>query len=172
MGLKIVENAASRLNRERDRMIALWSHQHEAAQLLERELKELDDNLLVRFVDDGYHRAAVRDRVVGVVPGAWHVIRRHPGGDRGLDAWFPILGPHREPIEPGPYVVESMKRADLWRPGALEELHRKRTLQERRDERAAETEAEQRKDEFNASYRAAKRTPGDGGMTRRVAGKR
>lgn len=166
--LYVVEGVESR-NARRDKMIAEWSRRDKMAQALEKELKKLDPRLEVVFVDP---EAACLDpefKAPGVIPARWHVVVRTPL--KQDDAWFPIMGPNMEYADPSSKVVEDMKGADLWRKGALQELETRRRREAERKQRAAETESEQRVDEMKSAYEAAKRMPGDSGLTKNASRK-
>lgn len=169
MSLYVVESPASRWNAEKDRLIAEWGKTDKQAKALEKELKKVDPHLEVHYIDSEVAKLPPAQRAVGIVPARWHIVRRNP---KGIDAWFPIMGPNGEYAEPALAVAESMKRADLWRKGALLEL---RERQEKEAKRKAAEElllSEQRKDEVRHNYEAAKRTRGDGGLTKNFDPKR
>jgi hypothetical protein len=58
-------------------------------------------------------------------------------------------------------VVEDMKKADLWREGALERLFDERERQVKANQAKADLKRSQIQDEMALAYRAAKRVPGD-----------
>lgn len=167
--LYVVESRASRLNAMKDRMVDEASRQDKMAQRLERELKKVDRHLEVVAIAPAAANNPNFRKAVGVVPGRWHIVRRNP---QGVDAWFPIMGPNGEFRDPELQVVEDMKAADLWRPGALKELRDRQMRQEIERVNREAREGEQRSDEARLAFRAAKRMPGDGGLVRSHAKKR
>lgn len=133
-------------------------------QPLERELRGLDDRLRVVFIEPRAGELHPRERGPGLIPGRWHVkLFTKP-----QNAYFPICGVDWEYREPDLGLVEELKKRDLWRAGALEEIRNAEDAEERARLRAAITEGEQREDEVAAAYRAAKRVRGDGGEHRRT----
>jgi hypothetical protein len=145
-------------------MIAWWAKADKMAQRLERELKKLDHHLEVVFIDPEAASLPPSERGLGVVPGRWHIVRRNPGR---IDSWFPIMGPNMEYRDPELAVIEDMKKADLWRRGALQELRDKQVRQAIESERNEQLVREQLRDESALAFRAAKRMPGDNGLHRR-----
>lgn len=152
----------SQIDAERDELIERRLADTPAGAALERRLRKLDDNLRVVFVGE---RAEKR---YDVIPGRWHVVRLNPGT---VNSFFPIATPDGGYLEPSDQLIEEMKRADLWRPGALEELGKAREREATRRQAKSDRFREQLKDEVRNSWRAAKRVSGDGGMTRRRWGK-
>lgn len=126
---------------------------------LERELRAIDDRLRVVFIEPRAGELHPRERGPGLIPGRWHIkLLTHP-----QNAYFPICGPDWQYREPELAVVEEMKARDLWRRGALEEIRLGEEAEERRRNRQALLEKEQREDEVALAYRAAKRVAGDRG---------
>lgn len=167
--LYVVEKPSTLFNRERERLIAEWSRADLNAKRLTRELKKLDPHLELGFCDPEAAKNRPEDLAPGVVPGRWHVIRKNP---KGLDSYFPIMGPNKEYVEPTDKIIEDMKAADLWRRGALQELNDRLRRNAEKQKRQEQTENEQRRDEIAEIYRAVRRMPGDGGMERNHAKKR
>jgi hypothetical protein len=153
-----------RLNGSRDRMIAPWSRSDLAAQALTKELRTLDRRLECIYVDPEAAKLPPSQRGMGVVPGRWHVVRRND--PKVPDAWFPIMGPNMEYLEPTSKVVEDMKKADLWRPGALQELKRNQARAEiLRGSRLALAH-EQLRDNAASAYREGARMKSVAGFRR------
>jgi hypothetical protein len=154
---------------ERMRALDARREQMEAAdnskgQPLERELRTIDDRLRVVFIEPRAGELHPRERGPGVVPGRWHVkLLTHP-----QNAYFPICGEDWVYREPDLALVEELKKRDLWRRGALEEIRNAEEGAERARIRAELLEGEQREDEVALAYRAAKRVRGDGGEHRRT----
>lgn len=151
-------------NARKDRMRAWKTKADAQASRLQAELQKLDSLLEVDFVDPAAASLPPSERGLGVIPGRWHVIRRNP---KGVDAWFPICGPAKEYRDPELAVVDEMKKADLWRPGALAELRKNQEQQLAAKDRKTALEDEQRRDEARLAFRSAKRMNGDGGLYRR-----
>jgi len=156
---------AEDLNGRRERMRAWKTQADEQARQLEKELKELDPLFEVDFVDPAAANNPNQEKALGIVPGRWHIIRTNP---EGVNTWFPICGPNKAYRDPELSIVEEMKKADLWRPGALQELRDSQMKELEAKERQRELEHEQRSDEVALAYSAAKRVNGDGGMTKRT----
>jgi hypothetical protein len=125
------------------------------------ELKKVDPYLEIVYVGP----RARRNAVPGLEPGYWHVRRSAPGV---VDSYWPIMGPEREYIDPSPQIVEDMKKADLWRPGALQELRDRQEKEAAKKRKAAELAREQNIDTAAESIRAARRVFGRGGMKKRT----
>jgi len=160
---------AEDLNSRRERMRAWKTEADSQARQLEKELKEIDPELEVDFVDPAAANNPTQEKAIGIVPGRWHIIRRNPGG---VNSWFPICGPNKAYRDPELSIVEEMKKADMWRPGALQEF-RDAQMKELRDKEAQATlEDEQKRDESEMVWRAAKRVRGEGGMTKSFEKKR
>jgi hypothetical protein len=97
-------------NAEREQMI----DQHlEAASQLTRALKAFDPQLEVVWVGE---RAPVN---YGWIPGRWHVRRVNVGTS---DTYMPITKPDGSYMEPHSGVVEEVKKRDMWRNGALDNV--------------------------------------------------
>lgn len=167
--LYVVESPAARWNREKDRLIAEWAKTDKQAKRLEKELKKVDPYLEVHYIDSEVAKLPPAQRAVGVVPARWHIVRRNP---KGIDAYFPIMGPNGEYAEPELRVAEDMKRADLWRRGAMLELRDRQEREAKRQQTEELLGIEQRKDEVRHNYEAAKRVRGDGGLARNFDRKR
>lgn len=147
---------------ERSQAIDEGASQIAEAKRVTAALKETDPYLELVFIAE---RAPA---FPGIEPGRWHVRRSQEGFQ---DNYWPITGPDGEYVAPSMKVVEAMKAADLWRQGALQDLRDRMDRAQRDREKASELEAEQRKDEIRATWRAAKRVAGDGGLSRQKWGK-
>lgn len=146
------------LNAERDAAVDPAGNPY--VKQINRELKQVDRHLEVVWVGE---RVPV-GMLPGVVPGRWHVRRTPPGQ---IDSYWPILaedGGFRD-LDMG--LIENMKKADLWRDGALEELRQRRYKRMAAKAKAAALEREQAKDLLGMDLRAAGRVFGDGGMKKR-----
>lgn len=159
-GLLVVETKASAMNRLR----AELTQASEQGRALERELQTLDPQLVVRYVGnippDHFSPGMVRNR--------WHIVKQGEFENQ-LDHYLPIVGPDLEYRNPEMQIVEDMKKADLWRDGALEKLFKERDRQVRAKEDAAKLKREQIQDEMALAYRSAKRVKGDEKLLRESA---
>lgn len=150
--LLVAETKASAMNRLR----AELTQASEQGRALERELQTLDPQLVVRFVGDippdHFSPGMVRNR--------WHIVKQGEFENQ-LDHYLPIVGPDLEYRNPEMQIVEDMKKADLWRDGAMEKLFKDRERQIHTKEDEATLKKEQIEDEFRLAYRSAKRVKGD-----------
>jgi len=150
--LLVVESKAAVWNRLRKEI----ARDDEQGRALEKELKELDPRLRVRFVGripEGHFSPGMKEN-------RWHILREGEF-ENSIDHYLPILGPNFEYRPPEMKVVEDMKRADLWREGALDRLFAERERQIENNQKGAELKRSQIQDEMALAYRAAKRVPGD-----------
>ena len=138
------------------------------ARLVERALQRLDPQLHLVFVGE-----VPDDRLLpGLISNHWHVlVKARKNVPDTMDYYWPLAGPNGEIVHPTMKLVDDMKAADLWRPGALRELRERHERQARAAEKAAELASEQRRDIIAVDWRAAKRVAGDGGIHRRVWGR-
>lgn len=145
---------------EREALVTRTLGEHIAGgRALERELRRLDPYLRVVFIGE---RAPTG--VPGVHPGRWHIQRKNPDAP---DTYLSLLGPGGSYREPDSSLIEEMKRQDLWKEGAMERLMKTRAEEIERRRRDEELRREQNIDEAAATYRAAKRVAGEGGMKSR-----
>jgi len=150
--LLVVETKASAMNRLRGELVQA----SERGRALERELKTLDPQLRVVFVGD----IPSEYFSPGMVRNRWHILKEGEFENQ-LDHYLPIVGPDLEYREPEMQIVEDMKKADLWKDGALERLFAERERQVKAKEAAAKLKKEQIADEFALAFRSAKRVKGD-----------
>ncbi len=150
--LLVVESKAALWNRLRKEI----ARDDEQGRALEKELKDLDPRLRVRFVG----RIPEGHFSPGMIENRWHVLREGEF-ENSIDHYLPIVGPNLEYRPPEMKVVEDMKKADLWREGALDRLFDERERQVKVNQAKADLKREQIKDEMALAYRAAKRVPGD-----------
>lgn len=153
--------ASIRANVERENM----ADKHIAkAQALALALRDFDPNLELVFFGE---RA---EAIGGIIPGRWHV-RRNNREAGAPDSYMPITGRNGSYREPDFGVLDDLRRRDLWRTGALEDLdpygHKELAKTEANKQRAAEG----RRDEVATNIRAAHRVSGEGGMTARKWGR-
>lgn len=160
--LLVVETKASAMNRLRAELV----RSSEQGRALERELKTLDPQLRVVFVGD----IPPEHFSPGMVRNRWHILKEGEHENQ-LDHYLPIVGPGLEYREPELRIVEDMKKADLWRDGALERLFAERERQVRAKEAEATLKKEQIADEFAVAFRAAKRVKGDEKLLKEAAPK-
>lgn len=158
--LLVVETKASAMNRLR----AELTQASEQGRALERELQTLDPQLVVRFVGDippdHFSPGMVRNR--------WHIVKQGEFENQ-LDHYLPIVGPNLEYRNPELKVADDMRKADLWRDGALERLFAERERQVKAKEAAAALKKEQLMDHFAEDFRAAKRVKGDEKLLKEAA---
>jgi hypothetical protein len=127
---------------------------------IDRELKKVDPYLELVYVGPRASR-----KIPGLEPGRWHIRRSAPGV---LDTYWPIMGENKEYVEPTFQIIEDMKKADLWRKGALQELRDRQERKAKEARRAEELTREQNLDTAAEGVRAARRVFGEGGMKKRV----
>lgn len=92
----------------------------------DRELKQIDSRLSLE-------RARTDVNAPGLVPGYWHIVRDNTefGAPKSM---YPIMDHEGGFLEPSSAVLEHLKRNDLQRPGAMDDLRRRE--QRARDELA------------------------------------
>lgn len=130
----------------------------ELAEHWTKELRRIDPYLEIVWVGERVDHP-------DLYPARWHVFRNNPEGPPS--AW-PLIGDEGEYREPGAWVLDEMRAADMYN----DRVHRdkadaRRRLQEAKN-RQKKLEAEQRKDEATLAVRAARRMRGDSGMYTRT----
>lgn len=171
MGLRRTASGISffeSLNERRARMEAWWARADRQAKDLEKELRKLDPRFRVVFIDPEAANNKPEARAPGVTPGRWHLKLV----TSSINHYFVLAGPNGEYRDPELAVVDEMKKRDLWRRGALEEIRANEEKELKAQRRQEITEGEARVEQTAAAYRAAKRVPGDGGEHRNHARKR
>lgn len=171
MGLRRTDSGIAffeSINERRARMEAWWAKADRQAKLLEKELRKLDPRFRVVFIDPEAAKNKPEARAPGVRPGRWHLKLL----TSRINHYFVLAGPNGEYRDPELAVIDEMKKRDLWRRGALEQIRQDEEKELERRERQEQTEGEARVEQAAASYRAAKRVPGDGGEHRSFAAKR
>jgi hypothetical protein len=161
--LLVVESKARVWNRLRKEI----ARDDEQGRALEKELKELDPRLRVRFVGripEGHFSPGMKEN-------RWHILREGEF-ENSIDHYLPILGPDMEYRPPEMKVVEDMKKADLWREGALDKLFDERERQVKANQAKADLKREQLKDTFVEELRAAKRSRNETELMKRAAPKK
>jgi len=124
----------------------------------EAELKRIDPSLSLVVAKPG-------SEDVQLMPARWHVRKEVPAGP---DEYWPLVGPNDEYREPGSWMLEEFKAADLYDPRVhRDKKEAKRKLREARV-RAKELEREQRADEMLLGYTAAKRLRSEEGLSKRT----
>lgn len=91
---------------------AMLHERHEALRWFDQALKDFDP--LLDLV-----KASENSDDPDLVPGYWHVRRRNA---IGFDTYLAITGPDGEFAEPNSGIIEQLRRDDLQRPGAWDEL--------------------------------------------------
>jgi hypothetical protein len=127
---------------------------------LNAALKALDPDLSCVFV-----RADIAESElpVNAARGRWHVRRHNPPPH--APTFIPILAPGGGYRDPDSGVLDELRDRDLRRPEIMQrELHNARSDGGKKHK---ELEAEQRRDEMRADFRAAKRVAGEGGLHKR-----
>lgn len=152
------------LNAERDEAVdKTLIEQVGLAKRLTSELRSIDPSLEIVWVGE---RAEIWG---GMTPGRWHIRRTD---NTGLDHYLPITNPDGSYKELSMSLIEELKKADLWNEKRMKDLTAEYERQRKAAERAKETEAEARKEQMASSFRAAKRVSGEGGMHKRLWGKK
>jgi hypothetical protein len=124
----------------------------------DQELKRIDPSLSLVVAKPG-------SEDVGLMPGRWHVVKAIPNAP---DEYWPLVGPNDEYREPGAWVLEEFKAADLWDGRvARDKKELKRKLREAKV-RAKELLREQRTEEVEYQARAARRVRGESGLSKRT----
>jgi hypothetical protein len=139
-----------------------------AGKALETELKSVFGRemevVLVR------HDISPEALPVNAVAGRWHVRRNNPAPE--LPTYIPILAEDGGYRDPDAGVIAELAERDLRRPGVLKKmLDRGRTdAPHKKAERDLNTE--QRRDELDFNFKAAKRVRGEGGLRKNFSKKR
>lgn len=121
------------------------------AREVDAELKALNHRLELVWVGE-------RATSPGLVRCRWHVRRRDR--DAGvMDAYFPIVGPDGEYVEPTSQVVEMMRRNDLWKTDVRREVREHREARQREIEAQRKAASEENIENF-ALRAKAKINPG------------
>lgn len=115
-------------------------------------------------------RPRAQDAPASCIPGRWHICRQNP--PPAVPSYIPITTPDGGYRDPDFGVVAELAEIDLRRPEVM-----KRVLDQTRTDspqKAAERalRKEQRQDVAKMDYKAARRTPGEGGLKRSYARKR
>jgi len=122
----------------------------------ESELKAIDGQLsLVKAVENATEP--------GLTPGYWHVKRDNPAM---VPTYLPIQGPLGEFVEPHSGILEDLRRMDLQRSGALEEIARAQN-RKAADERKRRENAKLERVEALAGHMKAIDSPGVSRAARR-----
>jgi hypothetical protein len=148
------------MNAMRDRAVVDDRANNPLLKKINYELQQMDPYLECVWVSDRFPTQLIP----GMVPGRWHVRRSQPGV---VDSYFPIVGPDNEYRDLGMDLIENMKAADLWKPGAIEELASRRQRRQKRIARERALDREQTYDHLKEDMRAVGRLRGDGGMKKR-----
>ncbi len=116
-------------------------------------------NEAVKRIDPQLSLVLARDTAEPpLLPGRWHVRR----SNRGVpDSYLPITGPNGEYREPDHGILDELHRRDTWIDGGLNKFLEQKHAPEQEAQKERELRAEQRRDEFAADFRAARRMPGE-----------
>lgn len=91
----------------------------------------------------------------GVLGGYYHLVRLNEAAPMWVQ---PLMGPHREFIEPSSAMLTALRMCDLQNPRAVADRHREDELAAKRRERDQANEAEARQGEIYERYLAGTRT--------------
>lgn len=136
-----------------------------AGQALSRAVKAFDERCDVVFISDRVRPGEV-PAMGEIIPGRWHVRRRNDGA---ADSYIPVTTEDGGYRDPDWGILRELQERDMWshhyvRPSALED-EAKRIVE-------GEREREAMREELAHDFRAISRMGGDGGMTRRLRGKK
>lgn len=136
-----------------------------AGRALEQELKSsFGPEMEVVFVKDH------PDLPESCEPWRWHVRRNN--APPALPTYMPILAPNGGYRDPDAGVIVELAKVDLRRPGVKENLMA-RTRTDRPDKQAhRDLQTEQRQDELQHNFKAAKRVRGESGLKKNLSRKR
>lgn len=132
--------ATAQWNAQRERM----THRHSELREFDRELKDLDP--LLSLV-----RAAPHAEDPDLIPGFWHVKRENP---IGMDTYLALKSADGGFSEPHSGFIEQLRRQDLQRDGAWDELMKRLTAEEDNRLKAQQETREELKQEFAERYKA------------------
>jgi hypothetical protein len=110
----------------------------------DRELKDIDPKLSLVKATEGAD-------LPGLIPGYWHVKREN---DATVDSYLPIHGPDGEFMEPHSGVFRDLRRADLHRTGALQDIRDRHARKARDRERLRSVWRNDKKQEFAERYKS------------------
>lgn len=135
----VILPATAQWNAARERMTA----RHAELQWFDDQLKEFDP--LLSLV-----RAAPHAEDPDLVPGYWHIKRSNA---IGMDTYLVLKGPNGEFSEPHSGFIEQLRKEDLQRAGAWEELMARLEREETASARAQQEAREDMKVEFAERYK-------------------
>jgi len=147
-------------NYEKEEMV---DDQMQAAEALATALHQLDPNLSLTFFGE---RALPID---GIIPNRWHVCRKN---ESTADSYMPIVTPDGGYREPAFDILEELRKRDGWGANQGDSLIKARHRKERVQEAVRELASSQRKDEMREALRAGHRVSGEGGLHKRLWGRR
>lgn len=150
---------------ERERAV----DQHlQAAARFASALVEIDPRLELWKASD-----RMPEPIHGAIPGYWHVVRRNdpPVPDTYMAITTNGLGVDGGFREPDSGILESLRRNDMQGRGFTLPTDDYDAV-EAAVQKERKRKSEQRGDEIASSFAAAKRVAGDGGMTKRLWGKK
>src|SRR5882672_7769611 len=105
-----------------------------------------------------------------VVPGCWHVRRNNP--PPALPTYMAILNEDGGYREPDARVIAELEARNLRNPKVMQETLSKTRTDQPHLKPARDLYKEQRHDQLNEDFRAARRVRGEGGLKKGYAGKR
>lgn len=98
-------------------------------------------------------RASPNATALGLVPGAFHVMRNNPGAPPSL---MPILDEHGNPRIPDSGVFEELRRNDMWSERSMKEQRRVAAAAERAKKAREQREHEDRVEEMVERIKAGR----------------
>lgn len=131
------------------------------ARYLDRALKAKDPNLGLVFIKPDIEEW---DLPVGAVAGRWHLQYKAP---EFISTYIPIVGPNGSYRDPASDILDMADRGDLRKPEIFRQVIEAGERKRAAKAKAAELEAEQRRDELRTDFSAAKRVAGEGGLHKR-----
>lgn len=135
-------------------------------------LKHFDSEL--RQIDGCLSLVKAKENALspGMIPGYWHIKRDNP---TTIPTVLPIQGPRGEFIEPHSGILEDLRRLDLQRDGALDELRRAQAKEVEDNRKGSELKQQERIEEMATRIKAYD-SPGvsmaDTGWTQSKQGRR
>jgi hypothetical protein len=139
-----------------------------SGQALERELKslygsEMEVVLVKPTIDPATCPASA-------IPGRWHVRRNNP--PPAVPTYIPITTPDGGYRDPDSGVIAELAEIDLRRPEVRQKFLDRSRIDAPHKQRDRDLKKEQRHDELEHNFKAAKRVRGEGGLTKSFEAKR
>lgn len=142
-----------RRQREAEAFKALRDENHwQWVQEFNHDLKAVDHRLQLVWCPDP---APVEAAAAGAQPGRWNVVRHNEGAPLSV---IPLVGESGEYREPGSWVFDMLKRADLWNSSVTHDRRRRAREIVAARERRESLETEERQARMLESWKAVSRT--------------